>query len=134
MRFETNIVGLRKITTDWETLEPGKRATKSHSAVNEDSGTPKIMSIIACLAPESGAARRARRRTPASGVHINFDKQLRVTTDRRIVSAILDFRCSLSRRDNIRGAHDDLDIASDSAADVRHGFGSRPLRAVALVT
>src|SRR4029077_4575398 len=76
----------------------------------------------------------ARRRTPASGVHINFDKQLRVTTDRRIVSAILDFRCSLSRRNNIRGAHDDLDIASDSAADVRHGFGSRPLRAVALVT
>jgi hypothetical protein len=60
MRFETNIVGLRKITTDWETLEPGKRATKSHSAVNEDSGTPKIMSIIACLALESGAARRAR--------------------------------------------------------------------------
>ena len=76
----------------------------------------------------------ARRRTPASGVHINFDKQLRVTTDRRIVSAILDFRCSLSRRDNIRGAHDDLDIASDSAADVRHGFGARPLRAIAVVS
>ena len=60
-------------------------------------------------------------------MHITFDKQLRVTTDRRIVSAILDFRCSLSRRDNIRGAHDDLDIDSGSAADVRHGFGSRPL-------
>ena len=28
------------------------------------------------------------------------------------MSAILDFRCSLSRRDNIRGAYDDLDIAS----------------------
>ena len=57
IRFETNIVGLRKITTDWETLQPGERATKSRSAVNEDSGTPTIMSIIACLAPESGAAR-----------------------------------------------------------------------------
>jgi hypothetical protein len=48
---------LRKITTDWETLQPGERATKSRSAVNEDSGTPTLMSIIACLAPESGAAR-----------------------------------------------------------------------------
>ena len=57
MRFEINIVGLRKITTDWETLQPGERATKSRSAVNEDSGTPTLMSIIACLAPESGAAR-----------------------------------------------------------------------------
>jgi hypothetical protein len=37
------------------------------------------------------------------------------------------------RRDNIRGAHDHLDIDSGSAADVRRGFGSRPLRAVALV-
>jgi hypothetical protein len=126
MRFETNIVGLRKITTDWETLQPGKRATQSRSAVNEDSGTPKD------YVDYRGAARRARRRTPASGVHINFDRQLRVTTDRRIASAILDFRCSLSRRDNIRGAHDDLDIDSGSAADVRRGFGSRPLRAVAL--
>ena len=63
MRFEINIVGLRKITTDWETLQPGERATKSRSAVNEDSGTPTLMSIIACLAPESGAAPGARRRT-----------------------------------------------------------------------
>jgi hypothetical protein len=39
IRFEINIVGLRKITTDWETLQPGERATKSRSAVNEDSGT-----------------------------------------------------------------------------------------------
>jgi hypothetical protein len=36
-------------------------------------------------------------------------------------------------RDNIWGAHDDLDTASDTAADLRRGFGSRPLRAVALV-
>ena len=81
MRFETNIVGLRKITTDWETLQPGKRATQSRSAVNEDSGTPKD------YVDYRGAARRARRRTPASGVHINFDRQLRVTTDVRIAFA-----------------------------------------------
>ena len=36
-------------------------------------------------------------------------------------------------RDNMWGAHDNLDIASDTAADLRRGFGSRPLRAVALV-
>ena len=83
MRFEINIVGLRKITTDWETLQPGERATKSRSAVNEDSGTPTLMSIIACLAPESGAAPGARRRTPASGMHINFDRQLRVIYPKR---------------------------------------------------
>jgi hypothetical protein len=35
MRFETNIVGLRKITTDWETLQPGKRATQSRSATDD---------------------------------------------------------------------------------------------------
>ena len=43
MRFEINIVGLRKITTDWETLQPGERATKSRSAINEDSGTPTLI-------------------------------------------------------------------------------------------
>src|SRR3984893_9319355 len=36
-------------------------------------------------------------------------------------------------RDNIWGAHDNLDIASDTAAHLRRGFLSRPLRAVALV-
>src|SRR6478672_8354078 len=36
-------------------------------------------------------------------------------------------------RDNIWGAHDNLDIASDTAAHLRRGFVSRPLRAVALV-
>ena len=34
---------------------------------------------------------------------------------------------------NIRGAYDDLDIGSDSAADVRRGFGSRLLHAFAPV-
>jgi hypothetical protein len=34
---------------------------------------------------------------------------------------------------NIRGVYDDLDIDPDSTADVRRGFGSRPLHAVALV-
>jgi hypothetical protein len=42
-------------------------------------------------------------------------------------------KSSWSRGDNIRGAHDNLDTDSDSAADARCGFGSRPLRAVALV-
>src|ERR1700724_2795208 len=36
-------------------------------------------------------------------------------------------------RDNIWGAHDNLDIASDTATHLRRGFVSRPLRAVALV-
>ena len=65
MRFETNIVGLRKITTDWETLEPGKRATKSHSAVNEDSGTPK--DYVDYRLPRTRERSSAEGTTPDSG-------------------------------------------------------------------
>ena len=74
----------------------------------------------------------------------NFDRRSWVTTDRDMVSVTLLIRgVAMAVRDGFsvpcragttyRGAHDDLDIVSGSAADVRRGFDSRPPRAVALV-